>query len=62
MGVSGIMNAKPKFRLPGNIYFEDSKTIPISREKKEENNYSTNGVVDTVPPIRWKPHIDFYTT
>lgn len=29
MEVGGIMNAKPKFHLPCNISFEDSKIIPI---------------------------------
>ena len=29
MEVAGIMNTKPRFHLPCNISFEDSKTIPI---------------------------------
>ncbi|UCC96149.1 MAG: hypothetical protein JSW40_05230, partial [Candidatus Omnitrophota bacterium] len=29
MEVAGIMNTKPKFHLPCNISFEDSKIIPI---------------------------------
>jgi hypothetical protein len=36
MEVTGIMNAKLKFHLPGNISFEDCKTIPLSGQKKEE--------------------------
>jgi hypothetical protein len=47
MEVAGILNTKPKFHLPCNISFEDSKIIPIcdqhckqfrikSRRKKEE--------------------------
>jgi len=35
MRVSGIMNAKLRFRLPGNVSFEDCKTIPISQHIKE---------------------------
>jgi len=35
MRVSGIMNAKLKFRLPGSVSFEDCKTIPISQPIKE---------------------------
>jgi hypothetical protein len=38
MSVAGIMNAKLKFHLPGNISFEDCKVIPISRQKKEMSN------------------------
>ena len=38
MRVAGIMNAKLKFHLPGNISFEDCKVIPISRQKKEMLN------------------------
>jgi hypothetical protein len=36
MKVTGIMNARLRFRLPANIFFEDCKTIPISGQKKEE--------------------------
>jgi hypothetical protein len=36
MEVAGIMNAKLKFQLPGNVSFEDCKIIPISQKKKEE--------------------------
>jgi hypothetical protein len=47
MEVAGIMNTKPKFHLPCNISFEDSKVIPVCdrhckqfkqkpRHKKEE--------------------------
>jgi hypothetical protein len=31
MQVAGIMNAKLKFHLPGNLSFEDCKVIPLSR-------------------------------
>jgi hypothetical protein len=30
MRVTGIMNAELRFQLPGNIYFENFKTVPIS--------------------------------
>lgn len=36
MEVAGIMNAKLRFQLPGNVSFEDCKIIPISQKKKEE--------------------------
>jgi hypothetical protein len=29
MEVAGFLNAKPKFRLPCNVSFEDCKVIPI---------------------------------
>jgi hypothetical protein len=35
MEVAGIMNAQLKFRLPGNVSFENCKIIPISAQKKE---------------------------
>jgi 4-hydroxy-3-methylbut-2-enyl diphosphate reductase IspH len=35
MEVEGIMNAKLKFKLPGNVSFEDCKIIPISQKKKQ---------------------------
>lgn len=37
MQVAGIMNAKPSFRLPCNISFEDPKIIPISQQGREED-------------------------
>jgi hypothetical protein len=37
MEVVGLMNAKMKFHLPGNVSFEDCKIIPISRQKKEND-------------------------
>jgi hypothetical protein len=37
MVVSGIMNAELKFHLPGNVSFENCKTVPISQQKKEED-------------------------
>ena len=36
MKVAGIMNAKLTFRLPGDIAFEDCKTLPIFHQKDEE--------------------------
>ncbi len=36
MEVAGMMNAKLKFHLPCNVSFGGCKTIPISRQKKEE--------------------------
>ena len=37
MEVSGIMNAELRFHLPGNVSFENCKTVPISQQKKEED-------------------------
>jgi hypothetical protein len=37
MEVAGITNAKPRFHLPCNVSFEDSKTVTISKQKKEED-------------------------
>jgi hypothetical protein len=31
MRVSGIINAELSFHLPGNVSFENSKIVPISR-------------------------------
>jgi hypothetical protein len=36
MRVTGIMNARPRFHLPGNVSFEDCKIVPMSRQKKAE--------------------------
>jgi len=36
MAVTGIMNAKLTFRLPGNLCFEDCKVVPLSQKTKEE--------------------------
>ncbi|UCD66235.1 MAG: hypothetical protein JSW69_00995 [Deltaproteobacteria bacterium] len=36
MEVTGIMNATLRFHLPCNISFENCRTIPISRQRKEE--------------------------
>lgn len=36
MEVTGIMNATLKFHLPGNVSFENCRTIPISQHNKEE--------------------------
>ena len=33
MKVTGIMNAQLAFRLPGNLSFENCKTVPMSQEK-----------------------------
>lgn len=32
MKVAGIMNARIKFKLPGNVSFDNCKTVPISRQ------------------------------
>jgi len=37
MEISGITNAKPRFKLPCNISFEDSKIIDISKRHKKED-------------------------
>jgi hypothetical protein len=49
MKVTGIMNAKLKFRLPGNLSFDDCKTIPISQEENGGKIHSTDERIDTVP-------------
>ena len=36
MEVIGFMNAKMKFRLPGNISFADCKIVPISTREQED--------------------------
>jgi len=36
MEVAGIMNAKLRLNLPGNVSFEDCKIIPISQQQKEK--------------------------
>jgi hypothetical protein len=36
MKVSGIMNAQLRFRLPGNVSFENCKIVPISGHAQEE--------------------------
>lgn len=36
MEVAGIMNAKLKFRFPGDISFEDCTIVPISQRKSRE--------------------------
>ena len=33
MEVSGIMNAQIRFHLPGNVSFENCKTVPIASQK-----------------------------
>lgn len=48
MRVTGIMNAKLKFQLPGNICFEDCKTIRISQNEKAEKMHAIEERVDTV--------------
>ena len=35
MEVAGIMNAQIRFHLPGNVSFENCKTVPISQQKYE---------------------------
>jgi hypothetical protein len=49
MKVTGIMNAKLKFRLPGILSFDDCKTIPISQEENGGKVHSTDEWIDTVP-------------
>jgi hypothetical protein len=36
MEVAGIMNAQIRFHLPGNVSFENCKTVPISHADKEK--------------------------
>ena len=36
MVTTGIMNAKLRFHLPGNVSFENCKIVPISQQKEEE--------------------------
>ena len=36
MEVTGIMNAQIRFHLPGNVSFENCKTVPISQQKRKE--------------------------
>jgi hypothetical protein len=37
MEVTGIMNAELRFHLPGNVSFENCKTVPMSQQKKAED-------------------------
>lgn len=37
MEVVGITNAKPRLRLPCNLSFEDSKIIPLAKQKNEKD-------------------------
>ncbi|CAB1065137.1 hypothetical protein D1BOALGB6SA_9934 [Olavius sp. associated proteobacterium Delta 1] len=37
MEVTGIMNAELRFHLPGNVSFENCKTVPISQQKNKED-------------------------
>lgn len=41
MKLTGIMNAKLRFQLPGNISFGDCKIVPIAGQKKEEGKSLT---------------------
>ena len=36
MEVAGIMNAQIRFHLPGNVSFENCRTVPISQRKSEK--------------------------
>jgi hypothetical protein len=36
MEIAGIMNAQIRFHLPGNVSFENCKTVPISQMKQKE--------------------------
>jgi hypothetical protein len=42
MKVTGIMNAKLKFRLPGTLSFADCKTIPIAQGRNGERGRVTD--------------------
>jgi hypothetical protein len=42
MEFAGIMNAKIRFHLPGNVSFESCKTVPISRYKQKEGTLEKN--------------------
>ena len=35
MEVTGIINARPRFHLPGNVSFENCRIVSISQQKKE---------------------------
>jgi hypothetical protein len=37
MEVAGIMNTRPRFRLPGNLSFEGCRIMPILHHKKKED-------------------------
>jgi len=37
MEVAGIMNAQIRFRLPGNVSFENCRTVSISRQERAED-------------------------
>jgi len=37
MEVAGIMNAQIRFHLPGNVSFENCKTVPLSPQKQKES-------------------------
>ena len=37
MAVTGIMNAVPRFRLPGNVSLEECRVVPISQQRKPEH-------------------------
>jgi hypothetical protein len=37
MEVAGIMNTRPRFRLPGNLSFDDCKIMPILHQKRKED-------------------------
>jgi hypothetical protein len=47
MEVAGFANAKLKFHLPGNVSFEDCKTIPISHRKEREGSNDRNSKLCT---------------
>jgi len=49
MKVTGIMNAKLRFQLPGNLSFDDCKTIPISQQKKGKETFSTDEISNNIP-------------
>jgi hypothetical protein len=37
MEVAGIVNAQMVFHLPGNVSFENCRTVPISRQQQKED-------------------------
>ena len=49
MKVSGIMNAKLRFQLPGNLCFDDCKTIPISQQRDRKEAFSTDETGNSIP-------------
>ena len=40
METTGIMNAQPRFKLPGQVVFENCQVVPMSPQKSPEKNVS----------------------